>query len=282
MSSPALLLAACGAAPTKPPSHGPAAIVPAPADTSALTAPSDSGTVWTLSGTATAKAITLLDVTSGATDATVGVQPDATALAGSASTGLALSVGAGSVGALVLANGANGRTTNTVPLANPAIAVAMSENGARALVLEEGTNSWSVTVVDTASGTVLSTTAVPAHANAIVAGADGTSCWVLLPQGEVAQVQLSPSTSTTSPITEFATGQAAVALALDPSGQTMYVLRSGSKVANVAVVDLTTESVQRVLPAPRGAVGLAVAPDGRRLYIAATLSGQSNVQAFDL
>jgi hypothetical protein len=252
-------------------------VIPAPANTIALTAPQTDGTFWTLSGTKTTKTITRIDVDSGHVRAIVGVDRSASDIVESASGVLALGLGA-LAGAVNLRQVSNGASITTVPTAYPVTRVAASEDGTLIFALQQAGAHSSVAEIGTQSDRIVRTVPVPASTMDIIPSGSGAGFWVLLPAGEVEQF----ATAGTQPVTEFSTGAAAARLALSPNGRTLYVLRVTTTVANVAVVKLTTQSVQTVLPAPANSVDMTISLDGRQLYAAASPPGVSTIQAFAL
>jgi DNA-binding beta-propeller fold protein YncE len=69
-------------------------------------------------------------------------------------------------------------------------------------------------------------------------------------------------------------------IALSPDGGQLYVLKGTSAVSNIAVVDVATESIAAVLPAPSHCVELTVSPDGKQLYEVVGAPGYGNIQVF--
>ena len=69
-------------------------------------------------------------------------------------------------------------------------------------------------------------------------------------------------------------------LAISSTGSTLYVLRSVAGGANIAVMDVATESQTRALPAPADSVGLQPSADGRSLYLVVGTSNIGNIQEF--
>jgi DNA-binding beta-propeller fold protein YncE len=80
----------------------------------------------------------------------------------------------------------------------------------------------------------------------------------------------------------FPVGNSGHSLALSPDGSTLYVLKNGSAPTNVAVVDLATQSVRKVLPAPSNCLQVLVSPSGNQLYQVVGTAGYGNIQVFPL
>ena len=60
------------------------------------------------------------------------------------------------------------------------------------------------------------------------------------------------------------------------------MLKGTGQIANVAVVDVATESVRRVLPAPSHCVEILVSPSGNQLYEVVGTQDYGNIQVFAL
>ena len=83
-------------------------------------------------------------------------------------------------------------------------------------------------------------------------------------------------------MTSFPTGDSGRSLALSPDGSTLYVLKNGLTSANVAVVDLATESVRKVLPAPSNCLQVLVSANGNQLYQVVGSASYGNIQVISL
>ena len=81
---------------------------------------------------------------------------------------------------------------------------------------------------------------------------------------------------------QFQAGRDGRAIAISPDGAALYVLKGTLRVSNIAVMDVATESVRRVLPAPSYCRGLLVSPSGDQLYEVVGTSGYGNIQVFAL
>jgi hypothetical protein len=275
------MLAACGApavgAATAKSSRGILAIVPTSPGTAALTRPDAKTNTWVLSGTASVRTLTRLNLTSKRASINVGVAAGATDVARSAGT-LAVTWGVGTTGGLDLYAATQGRLQTAVALAGPALAVVAGAGGRSFWVIEQIGPIRAVVEVSTA-GTQLGV-AVPVSPSltAIATFSDNSALWGLLANGTIEEIELPSGRVTTA----FSTGQAASALALSPSGDTAYVLRSTLAAPNAAAVDLATQSVTTVYPAPAHAIALVLSGDGRRMYVAASTADFGNIQALEL
>jgi DNA-binding beta-propeller fold protein YncE len=119
-----------------------------------------------------------------------------------------------------------------------------------------------VTVVNSRNGALEGTVPVPLNTVSVVPDAQGSSVYAVQPSGLVTQIAVACGKVMSS----FTVGAAARSLALSPDGATLYVLKDVGTGANVAEVNLATESVQRVLPAPANCLQVLVSADGSQLY----------------
>ena len=81
-------------------------------------------------------------------------------------------------------------------------------------------------------------------------------------------------------LARFSVGDLGRALALSPDGTTLYVLKGTAAVSNIAVVDIATESVRHVLPAPSHCLEVLVSASGSQLYEVVGTAGYGNIQVF--
>jgi DNA-binding beta-propeller fold protein YncE len=80
----------------------------------------------------------------------------------------------------------------------------------------------------------------------------------------------------------FAVGSNPVELALSTSGTTIYVLRNPGSLSEVSVINAATQSQTKVLPAPADCVGIEVSSDGQSLYDFVGTAKHGNIQVFPL
>jgi hypothetical protein len=280
----ATALTVCGAsaatkspAPAKPARRPPSIAATSP-NTEALTRPDAKSDTWVLSGTALVKTITLLNLSSKRTSINVGVAAGATDVAWSADDNLAVSWSQGTSGGLDLFAATDGRLLTEIALAGPALAVEPGAGGRSFWVIEQQGQARSVVEVST-SGVQLGV-AVPVSPSltAIASFSDNSALWGLLSNGTIEEIELPSGRVTTA----FSTGQPASALVVSPSGDTAYVLRSALAASNAAAVDLATQSVTHVYPAPAHSIDMVLSGDRRRLYFAASTAEFGNIQTLEL
>jgi len=281
----AALLVACGSSSTAPGHTSPTAakvvpshIYPGPAGLTAIGQPQSNGVMWILAGSGSVKALDQLDLSSAKVLGAVPESPSADSVAQSPSGVLAVGLATPTSGAVELHNGATGALVATIPVGAPVRQVAFGADGNTLYVLNGTASSMSVAVVDTQTRTVQGSIGVSLATVAIAPTPEQTAIWTLQSSGTAVEV----ATAGTTVLARFPVGHSGTALALSPSGNTLYALKGHSTAPNVAVVDLATEQVSKVLPAPADAVALAVAPSGSALYVGVGTPALGNVQAFSL
>ena len=128
-------------------------------------------------------------------------------------------------------------------------------------------------MVSARNGTVQGSVPVPADAVSMTPDIRQSALYVLQKAGLVDVIGISGGKISA----QFKVGPHGEALALSPDNGTLYVLKGTSAVSNVAVVTLSTESVNRVLSAPSHCLELLLSPNGRQLYdvVGAAGSGTS-------
>jgi hypothetical protein len=260
-------------------------IVPAPAGLVAITQVQADGSLWTLSGSATVKTLTRVDVASGAVLARIGVSNAATTLVQSYTGILVLGSSTPSAGSLEVRNGTTGAIQKTIAVSGPVIRMALSPDGATLFALDGTATVRAVEVVNLTTGKTTASIPVDPTTVAIEPTPGGPELWLLGQDGTLVE----RSISTPQVLTQFGTGAQARALAISPDGSRIYVLRAvlvpgtaPGVAPNVAVVDVATEKVTKALPAPANALDIAISQDGRTLYDGVGTPTLGNVQAFSL
>jgi len=281
----AALLVACSSA---TPAHAgrsstnshirPSRIYPGPAGLLSVGPPQSNGVMWLLSGSATVKALNELDLSSGQVLSAVPESSAAVSVSQSVSGVLAVGLATATSGAVEIRNGSTGALLSTIPVGSPVRQLAFGSDGTTLYVLNGTASSSSVTVVDTQTGKVEGSVGVSLSTVGIAPTSDQTGIWTVQNTGTVTEV----ATAGTHVITQFTVGHSGTSLVLSPGGNTLYVLKGRSYAPNVAVVDLATEQVRRVLPAPADCLAITIAPSGTTLYDAVGTPSVGNIQAFPL
>ena len=189
---------------------------------------------------------------------------------------IGLALGTDRAGALELLDGRTAKVIRTVPLSAPAREVVVASDGATFYVLTAWGSSSSVAVVDSQDGRVQGTVPVPLKAVSVAPDVRQTTLYVLQRDGRVSQISIADGKVAAT----FVVGDSAQSLARSPDGTALYVLKDTDAGANVAVVDVATESVRRVLPAPANCLEVLVSPSGSQLYEVAGTAGYGNIQIF--
>ena len=275
-------LAGCGsgskARSTAPQPVDPATVYPAAAGLRGGGPPQPNGSTWVLVRTGAAANVQDLDLATGKVVGVVPVSAAASAVTELSTGVLVVGTATSRAGSLELRNGTTGTLSRTVALSGPVHALAPGANGTTVYALVGTTKAEAVEVVDSADGKVTGTIAVSTGSVAVAASPAGSDVYVLAASGSVTDYPTAGGSAASS----FPVGSDGVGLAISPDGTTLYVLKGPATSRNVAVVDLATQSVRRVLPAPANAVGLAVAADGSTLYDLVGTPSYGNIQAFRL
>lgn len=253
----------------------PEQILPAPKDLRAAAEPQPNGTIWTLAGGTASRALFEFSLSGGRSP--VGVMPvsDAAQSVAESLTGvIGLALGTRKSGALELLDGATGKVSRIVPIGAPARQVVVGSDGSTFYVLNGTGTSASVTIVNSRNGRVLETVPVPLHTVSVVPDVQETTIYALQPNGLVSQIAVAGGQIETS----FRTGDLARSLALSPDGGTLYVLKGPATAPNIAVVDVATQSVRQVLPAPADCLQILVSANGGQLYQMVGTTAYGNIQ----
>lgn len=252
-------------------------ILPAPRDVLAASQPQPNGTIWTLAnGAGGSRGLFQISLTSGSGLGSISVSDAAQSVTESLSGVVGLALGTRTTGALELLDAATGKVIQMVPLGAPARDVVVGSDGSTFYVLDGTAKSASVTVVNSRTGAVKGTVAVPVDTVSVAPDVQGSTLYALQPGGQVDQIALAGGQIKVS----FPVGDRARSLALSPDGSTLYVLKYAGRDANVATVDLDTESVTRVIAAPADCLQVLVSADGTQLYQLVGTVKYGNIQVF--
>lgn len=274
-------LAACSSGstpPGKPTSPaGPERIVAAPKNLRAAAEPQPNGTIWTLAGDNLTRTLVQFSLSGGSRP--IGAKPVSNAaqsIAESLSGVIGVALAHGKAGALELLNGDTGTVRNTVPIGAPARQVVVGGDESTFYVLNGTATSASVTVVNSQNGKAVGTVPMPLNTVSITPDTQQATIYALQPNGIVTQIAVAGGRV----ITKFRTGTSARSLALSPDGNTLYVLKGPVTTPNIAVVDVPTQILRRVLPAPANCLQLLVSPGGSELYQMVGTPEYGNIQVF--
>jgi len=250
----------------------PERILPGPKNLMAMSEPRANGIMWALAGKP-GSGLFEIDSANGHLIKSVGVSNAARSVTESAGV-IGLALGTGRSGALELLNGRTAKVMHTVALPAPALQVVAG--GDAFYVLTAWPSSASVTVVNFRNGKINRSIPVPSDTVSIASDIHQDSIYVLQKNGLVDEIGISRGQI----IEQFKVGSDGESVALSPDASTLYVLKGTTAVANIAVVDVGTESVSHVLPAPGHCLGLLLSASGNRLYDVVGTSGYGNIQVF--
>ncbi len=285
LTSAAIAMAGCGAGVTSATSPGsmdvsagirPEQIVQAPKDILASAVPQPNGTMWVLAGSTESRGLFELDPTSGKVFGSISVSSGARSVAQAATGVIGLAFGTDRAGALELLDGRTAKVIRTVPLSAPAREVVVGSDGTTFYVLTGWGSSSSVTIVDSQDGQVQGTVPVPLEAVSVAPDVQQTTLYVLQQDGHVSQISIADG----KVVATFVVGNSGQSLAVSPDGTALYVLKGRDAGDNVAVVNVATESVRRVLPAPANCLEVLVSASGSQLYEVVGTAGYGNIQIF--
>ena len=257
----------------------PTKIFPIPSGAISASSPMANGTLWVLAGNGASKGIFQISLATGKVIASVSVSKSASAVAqsqtGDIGVGIATPSGGG---ALEFYDGRSGVLTSTVPLSGGVVALCAGSDGKTFYVLTQVGSAMSVSAVDDVSGKVISTVAAPGGAVSLAVTPSEKHVYVVQPNGIASEI----STSSGQIDGQFPVGHSAHSIAMSNDGSTLYVLKGQDPIRNVAVVDLATESVRKVLPAAGSSVGVSLSPGDSRLYDIVGNPSYGNIQVFML
>jgi YVTN family beta-propeller protein len=138
---------------------------------------------------------------------------------------------------------------------------ALAAPTARAYVTNQGADS--VSVIDTATNTVIATIPVGSGPRAVAVSPDGTRAYVTnLASATVSVID----TATNTVIATIPVGSGPRAVAVSPDGARAYVANQGPY--TVSVIDTATNTVIETIPVGNQPSSVAVSPDGTRAYVA--------------
>ena len=277
-----LVLAACSSGGTIPGTVAaqaqvqPERILAAPKDVLSAAEPQPNGTVWVLAGSPVSRGLFRYDLGTGRGVGSIPVSGAARAVTQSLTGVIGVALGTQNTGALQLLNGSTAAVIKTLPIGAPARGVVVGADGTTFYVLDGTASSASVTMVDSQAGRVLGTVPVPLNTVSIAPAPQQATLYALQPNGQVSEIAVAGG----KVMDTFSLGDSGDSLVLSPDGRTMYALKHASRSSNVAVVDLATDSVHRVLPAPGNCLQVLISADGNQLYELAGTPAYGNIQIF--
>lgn len=159
-----------------------------------------------------------------------------------------------------------------IPVGNTPEGITLTPDGARAYVANRGSNT--VSVIDTATDTVIDTIATGAGPTDVAISPDGTRAYVaVFDDGLVSVFDLASNTL----VTDIPVGSGATMAAVTPDGTRVYVTRQTTD--TVSVIDTASNTVTDTVTVGTGPTGVVITPDGTRAYVA---SYSGSVSAIDI
>ena len=256
----------------------PVAIIPTPANTLDASYPEPNGTMWVVAGSAGSHGIYQVNLSHKKLGGSVSVSNNANTIAESSTGILGMGISTAASGAVQFLNGSSGAPLKTVPVDGPVTALATGSDGITFYALNGTAKAKNVAIINAQTDKVDATIAAPSDAVSVVPAPNQQSVYVLEPNGVVSQI----TTAGGHISTQFPIGNSGIDLAIDPNGNTLYVLKGQGITRNVAVVNLAKEAVTEVLPAPANTQAIALSPNGQVLYDIVGTTGVGNIQEYSL
>jgi hypothetical protein len=256
----------------------PERIVNVPAEALSATPPQPNGVVWVLAGTPSSKGIFQIDLSTGKVLGSLSVSSAAQSLTETPTGLLGMTIGTSNAGALELMNATTGTAVDTIPVGAPAQVGIAGASGTSIYVLNGNASTKSVTNIDVQNRSPAGTVPVPRNTVSIAVNPQQTILYALSSNGEVSEVSLAGGQL----LSAFSVGHSGTSLILGPTGHTLYVLKGISTARNVAIVNLATESVRKVLPAPAYADQVLVSSGGHHLIDLVGTPSVGNLQIYKI
>lgn len=209
--------------------------------------------------------VSILDVPSGTVIGAVpvGSEPQGVAVAPNGTTAYVASL----FGGLSVINAAQFPQAVTATLATGTFppGVALSPDGSKAYVTNGLTTSPEVSVIDTASNTIVANVAVPGTPAGVAVAPDGAHVYVA--SGTTTGIVSVIATASNSVSASIPVGSSPDGIAITPDGSKAYVtqfLSSGS----VTVINAATATATGSIAVGGGPIGIAVSPNGTEALVA--------------
>lgn len=158
----------------------------------------------------------------------------------------------------------------TIPVGTDPQGIALTPDGTRAYVANRASNT--VSVIDTATDTVIQTIPTGVAPVFVASSPDGTRVFVTVNTDGLLSVI---DTATNTIVADVPVGAGASAVGVTPDGTRAYVSVQNADL--VSVVDTATNTVTGTVPVAGGPIGVAVTPDGSRVYVASLMSNSVSV-----
>jgi len=153
-----------------------------------------------------------------------------------------------------------GQQTGNIPAGNLTAGIAVSPDGTRVYVAN--INSNTISVISTATNTVLTTISVGQSPLGVCFSPDGKRAYVThITTSSVSVI----NTSTASVITTVHVGNYPYGIAASPDGKTVYT--ANTQASTVTAINTADNTVKATIPISFGPTGIVVSPDNSRVYV---------------
>jgi YVTN family beta-propeller protein len=161
---------------------------------------------------------------------------------------------------------------DAIDVGDQPVGLAVTPDGSRVYVANQGTGPSTVSVIDTASDTVIATVPVGEGPAGVAITPDGLSVYVTnsfeSSPGSVSVI----STLSNTVVATIPVGEEPQGITVTPNGLRVYVANfdeSGTEDPDtVSVIDTMTNTVVATIPVGFQPLGISVTPDGSRVYVA--------------
>jgi gliding motility-associated-like protein len=153
-----------------------------------------------------------------------------------------------------------GQQTGNIPAGNLTAGIAVSPDGTQVYVAN--INSNTISVISTATNTVLSTISVGPSPLGVCFSPDGKRAYVThITTSSVSVI----NTSTASVITTVHVGNYPYGIGASPDGKTIYT--ANTQASTVTAINTADNTVKATIPISFGPTGIVVSPDNSRVYV---------------
>ncbi len=257
----------------------PQKIFPIPANTISLSPPMYNGQVWTLSGSASAKAMSRYSLSTGKFSTVVPVSRYSAAITSDGISQVVVGVsGPANVGSLNFFNGLSGVATGSIPLPDPVRAMSTISPTGLLVILMQTTTTESVALVDVINRTIEKTIPVSTGTIAVSVGRDPSTFFALENNDSIDSI--STATGQLESIIELR--QPGINLTLSKTENVLLILKCTSLVCNIALMDTATDQIFNTIPAPLNCIDVVIAPTDDIVYDLVNSPKASNVQIYNI
>lgn len=253
----------------------PLATYSAPASVVAGTAATSGGLVYVLANTGSAANVQAINTATNTVSQILPVSNASRSVAVSSTGTVAVATAAGTTGSLLFIS-KSGVHHGVVALPGPTQQVIAEADGRSFLALVDAKGDFAAVSVNSTTNKVSGVTPLSNLSLSLTVSPDGTTIYDLLSTSVVQLV----SVQNGKPFESFSVPTGGRAIALSADGSTLYELKGSSSDNNIAVLNVSTQSVKTVMPAPANCVGIAPSLTSLQVYDFVGTPRYSNVQLF--